>query len=424
MPPHILWNAYSEAAASAPGCDELHRAAHRGDAGAVRRLLENRGVPDTRRDLGGWTPLHIAAGRGHIAAVEQLLASRADPEAVDRDGRTPRQWADWSGCRELGLFLRLHSQRAQPEQGFASPTWKERQNDHRFRASYASNILGSDGANNAEDTGCAASGHARLCTAEARIAELGDELAAALSAPSGTLPGGINVACRHEPGDPATLQAHAVELERELCSARFTEKCQAADLHELRQEFVELAPFRARAMKLDDELDTARLMERSQACDQHPVLARIPELEANLEEVRASLESVRAALEISSQELVLQRAYVVEVEEERSRDVKSRGSLLEEARLAEARAAKYDKYLAVAGGEQETQAVELEALRACTTQLRHELVGSEKDLSSASAEVVVLRSERDSFREEASNAEEATKTANYRAAAAARAWGR
>ncbi len=47
------------------GQSELHKAAARGDAGAVRKLLGS-GANSDERDSDGCSPLHWAADRGHL----------------------------------------------------------------------------------------------------------------------------------------------------------------------------------------------------------------------------------------------------------------------------------------------------------------------------------------------------------------------
>ena len=54
--PNIYWR---------QGQSELHRAAARGDAEAVRQLLGS-GVDPDARDGDGCSPLHWAADRGHL----------------------------------------------------------------------------------------------------------------------------------------------------------------------------------------------------------------------------------------------------------------------------------------------------------------------------------------------------------------------
>ena len=71
-----------------PGPDEiraytgLHRAALRGDAIEIRRLLAA-GVDSGARDGHGRTPLHVAVFAAQAEAMRTLVASGADPNALD-----------------------------------------------------------------------------------------------------------------------------------------------------------------------------------------------------------------------------------------------------------------------------------------------------------------------------------------------------
>ncbi|RQM21609.1 hypothetical protein B5M09_010541 [Aphanomyces astaci] len=76
----------------------LHAAAAANDAVALDALLRLRHVdPDTLGEVVAGvhkrTALHWAAISGSAACAIRLLASRANPEASDRDGRTPLHWA-------------------------------------------------------------------------------------------------------------------------------------------------------------------------------------------------------------------------------------------------------------------------------------------------------------------------------------------
>lgn len=88
-------------AADAPDADAatagaLHMAAKRGDARAVRWLLDHGADPNARWDH--WdaavTPLHLAAAQGHAAVVRLLLAAGADPRL--RDGKHDGDAAGWA----------------------------------------------------------------------------------------------------------------------------------------------------------------------------------------------------------------------------------------------------------------------------------------------------------------------------------------
>src|SRR5215203_1802293 len=62
---------------------DLHAAAARDDADAIRRLTAA-GAYLNARDGNGRTPLHVAVFQGHRAAARTLLAVGADPALLDR----------------------------------------------------------------------------------------------------------------------------------------------------------------------------------------------------------------------------------------------------------------------------------------------------------------------------------------------------
>jgi uncharacterized protein len=62
----------------------LFRAAHLGDAAAIRDLLA-KGEKPTGRDGHGRNPLHVAAHAGKLEAMRLLVAGGADPNALDDD---------------------------------------------------------------------------------------------------------------------------------------------------------------------------------------------------------------------------------------------------------------------------------------------------------------------------------------------------
>ena len=58
----------------------------------------------------GRTALHFAAFNGKAQVVDLLLQARASPTAVDKNGRTPAQWAEQDGHPDLAARLRQAEQ--------------------------------------------------------------------------------------------------------------------------------------------------------------------------------------------------------------------------------------------------------------------------------------------------------------------------
>lgn len=82
---------------SPPRRTPLHKAAWRGNAGAVATLLR-RGVDvDAVEPRTAATPLHLAAARGAAPVVEVLARAGADVNRPDADGLAPVHLAAWAG---------------------------------------------------------------------------------------------------------------------------------------------------------------------------------------------------------------------------------------------------------------------------------------------------------------------------------------
>ena len=75
---------------------ELHRAAKKGDAKKIKKLLDL-GVDINYEGSSGCTALHLATDCGHEAVVRVLLNNRADPKAKSTEGRTPLHSAARTG---------------------------------------------------------------------------------------------------------------------------------------------------------------------------------------------------------------------------------------------------------------------------------------------------------------------------------------
>ena len=97
---------------SGPDGGSLHLLAKRGDARAVKWLLDHGANPNARwphwdADV---TPLHLAASRGHADVVRLLLAAGADPSI--RDSKHDSDAIGWAGFfrqPEIVQILRDHA---------------------------------------------------------------------------------------------------------------------------------------------------------------------------------------------------------------------------------------------------------------------------------------------------------------------------
>ncbi|CAE7485602.1 unnamed protein product [Symbiodinium sp. CCMP2456] len=125
---------------------ELQSASYAGDIVTVRELLSQRAAVHERGSAGSWTALHVAAAQGHLNVVEALLAGNAEVCALDGDGRSALDWAEWRGRGHVVQALQRHER-------------LHRLLDEQLAASQADMST-------------------KLFTAEARLAQLGTELAA------------------------------------------------------------------------------------------------------------------------------------------------------------------------------------------------------------------------------------------------------
>ena len=83
-----------------PGLVEHAAGANRLDAVA---LMADVGFDLERGTVG--TPLHMAAVHGHLEMVELLVGRGVDVSAMDREGRTARDWAEWRGEVKCKVYL-------------------------------------------------------------------------------------------------------------------------------------------------------------------------------------------------------------------------------------------------------------------------------------------------------------------------------
>lgn len=84
--------------------DELVAAAFSGDAGRVRRLLNQGIAPDARNDSGHGA-LHRAAESASLDVIRVLLDAGADPDLPDANGFTPLMAATFAGATSSVALL-------------------------------------------------------------------------------------------------------------------------------------------------------------------------------------------------------------------------------------------------------------------------------------------------------------------------------
>ncbi len=79
--------------------------------GIIGALLKRGANPDTSEPGSGMRPVAIAAYRGHLSEARALLEGGADPNARDRFGKTPLEWATYNGFPRVAELLRAHGAR-------------------------------------------------------------------------------------------------------------------------------------------------------------------------------------------------------------------------------------------------------------------------------------------------------------------------
>ncbi|KAJ0407171.1 hypothetical protein P43SY_001129 [Pythium insidiosum] len=75
------------------GVGPLHRAVEGGDIGMAKLLLTHGADANARAAWGWYTPLHLACKRGDEALIWLLLEHGAAWNVVDKERKTPLQWA-------------------------------------------------------------------------------------------------------------------------------------------------------------------------------------------------------------------------------------------------------------------------------------------------------------------------------------------
>ncbi|CAM9431663.1 unnamed protein product [Choristocarpus tenellus] len=84
---------------------ELHKAAHNGDLGKVKELIETGEVDVNAPGAAERRPLHRAAGGNNVEIMNYLLEKGAPVDQVDKSGRTALHWSCISGHKEATEVL-------------------------------------------------------------------------------------------------------------------------------------------------------------------------------------------------------------------------------------------------------------------------------------------------------------------------------
>lgn len=85
--------------------DTIHEAAKEGELEKVKGLVTKDPEAVNDRDTDSSTPLHEAVRNGHKDVVIYLLANKADPDAVDKNGMTPKKLAKGYSRPEILALL-------------------------------------------------------------------------------------------------------------------------------------------------------------------------------------------------------------------------------------------------------------------------------------------------------------------------------
>ena len=91
------------------GSTALHTAALWGRLSVVQYLVEEKKASIKARNKRGWTALHTAAAGGNLEVVKYLVGQGAAVNATDKEGKTPRDLAQYGGLNGLKVFRYLRS---------------------------------------------------------------------------------------------------------------------------------------------------------------------------------------------------------------------------------------------------------------------------------------------------------------------------
>eukprot|EP00904_Undaria_pinnatifida_P000405 jgi/Undpi1/10365/HiC_scaffold_29.g12815.m1 len=88
-----------------PTDTELHKAAHNGDLGKVKQLVEEGEIAVNEPGAAERRALHRAAGGNHVEIMTYLMEKGAPVNQADKSGRTALHWSCISGHKEATDIL-------------------------------------------------------------------------------------------------------------------------------------------------------------------------------------------------------------------------------------------------------------------------------------------------------------------------------
>uniref|UniRef100_A0A3P9LH69 Cyclin-dependent kinase inhibitor 2A/B (p15, inhibits CDK4) n=1 Tax=Oryzias latipes TaxID=8090 RepID=A0A3P9LH69_ORYLA len=92
-----------------------------GSTGVAQVLLRHGADPNVADSSTGASPLHDAARTGFLDTVQLLVEAGADPQAEDREGRSPGDVARQNGHADVAAFLQRISSSRTVEQAGTGP---------------------------------------------------------------------------------------------------------------------------------------------------------------------------------------------------------------------------------------------------------------------------------------------------------------